>query len=274
MTLNLTIVNEWGIWQCSDHLLSDGTHSIKHAIIRCDDGVALLAYAGVGKEGLVHISDWIRETLRGQSLSLDQTFLLIRENATRDLAPQLRARGWYHMFSIGAFLAGRPWAVQIRNFLANNPLGPFGLVLDRFENVAKDMTGTGQGFMFGPPDSLTLPDLKLLSVIGTRKPRKPKDFRNLLAAMNRRASRTSVGKNKISAACVTTYIPPAGEPAEVEFHDAAGVPSRLSHRVVPTLLFGIDVSEMARVLPGRLQDDAFVEQAARTAVTTKNRLRR
>src|SRR5712691_6613249 len=153
MTLNLTIVNTWGIWQCSDHRLVDpatgelvDNYSIKHVILRCPDGAALLAYAGAGRIGSLDLSDWIRETLRGESRTLDQSFILIRENATRDLAPLLRARGIHHMFSIGVFLAGRPWVVQIRNFTAQAGVLN-GTTLDHFETVAKEITDVGQGFV-------------------------------------------------------------------------------------------------------------------------------
>ena len=71
MTLNLTIVNSWGIWQCSDGRLVDlstrkvtDDYSVKHVTLRCPDGVALIAYAGIGRmDKDVEISDWIREIL-------------------------------------------------------------------------------------------------------------------------------------------------------------------------------------------------------------------
>ena len=94
---------------------------VKHVFLRCSDGAALLAYAGIGRLSGVEISDWIRETLRGESRTLDQSLILLRENATRDLGPQLKGR-MHHMFSIGAFLNGVPWFVQIRNFHALSEL--------------------------------------------------------------------------------------------------------------------------------------------------------
>lgn len=289
MTLNQTIVNQWGIWQCSDHrLVNPATgrvvtnHSIKHVILRCTDGAALLAYAGAGQVNSVDLSDWIRETLRGESRTLNESLILIRENATHDLAPILHRRGICHMFSIGAFLAGRPWAVQIRNF--NAPAGvPSGVVLDHFETAAK-VADSGQGFAFvyGDLQAVTHPDQKKLVALATRKPRQPKDFRNLLASINRRAATTPSGRRTVSPGCVTSYIPPKGEPFECEFHGGAAAPSPL---VIPTLLFGIDITEMQRTMmqqmkPGILSSSPGTtglslqqEGAAKQAVVPRNRLR-
>jgi hypothetical protein len=289
MTLNLTIVNTWGVWQCSDHRLVDpadwkvvDNYSIKHVILRCPDGAALLAYAGVGRVGSVDVSDWIRETLRGETRTLDQSLILIRENSTLDLAPLLHTHGVHHMFSIGAFLAGRPWVIQIRNFAT--PTGvPSGAVLDHFETVGKEITDSGQGFVFGDPQAISPRDQDKLMTLATRRPRRPKDFRNLLASINRRAAVTPSGKRTVSPGCVTSYLPPAGEPVECEFHDGAAAPAPL---VVPMLWFGIDGTEMERrvmrqtaTLRGSPESaDASFQQesehAGKQSVTPRNRLRR
>ncbi len=279
MTLNLTIVNSAGIWQSSDHRLVDqdtlkllDDFSIKHVNLRCPDGAALLAYAGIGRVGAVHLSDWIRETLRGESRSLDQSFMLIRENASRDLGRLLKRKGIRHMFSIGAFLQGRPWAVQIRNF--NLEGGLFGPVLDHFETIAKEITGPGRGFVFGDPAAIRPQDQEKLMALAARKPRRPKEFRDLLASINRRAAQTKSGARTVSPHCVTTYIPPAGEPFESEFYDVKGAPRPL---VIPVLLFRIDLTEMQRALLGQSNKEAAashdIERAARDAVSPKNRLR-
>jgi hypothetical protein len=286
MTLNLTIVSTWGIWQSSDHRLRDTVtgklvddYSIKQVSFRCPDGAALLAYAGVGRVESLDISDWLRETLRGQTRTLDQTFIQIRENATRDLAPRLRTHNILHMFSIGAFLMGRPWAIQIRNF---DPAGD-GTVLNHFDTVAREVPqGSGLAMAFGGGPGVVSPsDGKKLMTVATRKPRNAKEFRKLLAKINYRAGTTKPGKTFISPGCVTSYIPPAGEPVESEFHNTGRAPGPM---IVPMLLFGIDVTEMMKSmkLPSALtsSDDAKlalnqgVEEAGRQSVLSRNRLRR
>ena len=58
MTLTMTIVAPWGVWQCADHRLvwiegGKATEredvSVKHLAIRCPDGVALISYSGLGR---------------------------------------------------------------------------------------------------------------------------------------------------------------------------------------------------------------------------------
>jgi len=285
MTLNLTVVNAWGIWQCSDHRLVDpatgkvgDNRSIKHVILRCPDGAALLAYAGAGRVGGVDLSDWIRETLRGETRTLDQSFILIRDNATRDLAPLLRSQGIYHMFSIGAFVVGRPWIVEIRNFVHTD--GQRGAILDHFEMAAKEITDAGQGFVFGDPHAITRADQDKLIALATRKPRRPKEFRDLLASMNRRAAGTASGKKTVSVGCVTSYLPPAGEPVESEFHNEAGAPPP---PLVPVVVFGIDMTDIGRTLARQLDSSADntgtafqkeSENHGKQAVVPRNRLRR
>jgi hypothetical protein len=257
VTLNLTIINPWGIWQSSDLRLVDPAtwklvddYSIKHVNFRCRDGDALLAYAGAGRVHEVDLSDWIRETLRGEIRTLNETFVALRENATRDLAPLLRPRGVLHMFSVGAFRNGQPWVAQIRNFAveAGVPKAP---ALDRFETVTKVIDPPGQGFIFG----------------------------GLLAAINKRASATPSGRKTVSPHCVTSYLPPTGWPGEMGFHELDRPPVPL---IVPTLLFGIDLTEMQRGFMKQAEawrktlqppTGAF-DQSAEEAIRPKTRLRR
>ena len=237
-----------------------------------------MAYAGA----VVEISDWIRETLRGESRTLDQSFILIRENATRDLAPSLRAHGICHMFSIGAFLAGRPWAVQIRNFTAR--AGVLDLTpLDHFDTAAKEITGSGLGFLYGDPRAINRRDLDKLMALAARKPRRPKDFRNALASINRRIAATPSGRRTISSGCVTSFIPPKGEPFESEFHGKVAGPTPFA---VPTLLFGIDLTDIQRTMMQQMRQQGGTlssspdtglslqhERVAKDSVVPRNRLR-
>ena len=248
MTLNLTIVNPFGIWQGSDHRLTDPNtgvvvedFSVNHVILRCRDGSALLAYAGAGRIEKVDLSDWLRETLRGENRILDESLIFIRENATKDLGALLSKRGIPHMFSVGAFLAGRPWCIQIRNFNPRAGL-PEGPILDHFVTVAKQVDPSGRSFIFGGT-AVSDKDRCTLFGVASRKPRRPKEFRNLLAAIIRRSAATEAGRRSISPHCVTSYVPPTGEPFESEFHDAKGANSALT---IPMLLFGIDTTEMQR----------------------------
>jgi hypothetical protein len=178
------------------------------------------------------------------------------------------------MFSIGVFLQGRPWVVQIRNFD-----GRTGAILNHFDTTAKEITNAGQGFLFGDPRAVIPSEQTKLMKLATRKPRTPKDFRKLLASINRRIAAGPSGKT-VSPGCVT--LPPAGEPVESEFHGKTGASKPL---IVPMLLFGVDLTEMQRALVQKTASlssssntgDALnqaAEEAGKQSVLPRNRLRR
>ena len=107
---------------------------------------------------------------------MDESLIFIRENATKDLGALLSKRGIPHMFSVGAFLAGRPWCIQIRNFNPRAGL-PEGPILDHFVTVAKQVDPSGQSFIFGGT-AVSDKDRCTLFGVASRKPRRPKEFRN------------------------------------------------------------------------------------------------
>jgi hypothetical protein len=125
MTQTITLISHHGIWQSSDMRTSIGgattdDFAIKHVMVTCPDGVALLSYGGAGSVRVagqyVHLSDWIRQIVRGHGRGLDETFIYLCERATEDLGKLLFKEKIAHMFTIGSFLNGMPWVLQIRNF--------------------------------------------------------------------------------------------------------------------------------------------------------------
>lgn len=285
MTINLTIINPFGVWQGSDHRLTDPNtrlvvddYSIKHVIIRCPDGAALLAYAGIGKVKNLDISDWIRETLRGENRTLDQSFILIRENSTRDLGQLLYKHSIPHMYSIGAFLNGQPWCIQIRNF--NSKAGvPDGSILNHFITAAKPIENSGQSFIFGDGEkAIPKKDRTTFFEMASRKPRQPKEFRDLLATIIRRSAKNMTGEKSISSSCVITYMPPTGEPFESKFYGGDKTHKPL---ITPMLLFGIDLTELQRGTIGNIHSkdstkstkEKSFDDFAENSVSPKNRLR-
>ena len=100
----------------------------------------------------------------------------------------------------------------------------------------------------------------------------------MLAAIIRRSAATEAGRRSISPHCVTSYVPPTGEPFESEFHDAKGANSALT---IPMLLFGIDTTEMQRNVmtalygqrAGSTASNPSSEAAGRNSVVSRNRLR-
>ena len=272
MSLNLTIVGPFGIWQSSDHRLVNTTtmrleddEASKSVHLHCRDGTALTAFAGVGRLNGVCISDWIRETLRGENQTVDECLILLRENATRDLGPWLRGRRLHHMFTVAAVIGGRPWVAQIRNFETFQDR--HGVSRD-FRTVTEPVT-LGGAFCFPPLVSDS--DAQILIRAATRRPRDPTQFSELLAAVDRRVS-SGLARRIVSPHCVTAYVPPVGQPVSLRFHDASGESRTI---ITPILLFGVDMTELFPMVGSHTPRIVSPStDGPDAAVTPRNRLRR
>jgi hypothetical protein len=255
MTLNITIVAPWGIWQCSDHRLSRfrdeklewyDDNSIKHIIVSCRDGTAMISYTGLGEIEGLHVSDWLREILRGQSRTLDETLMFIREQATLTLAPYRK----YHFFNIGAFLAGKPWAVIISNarvaadWAEHPPLSEFNTAAFMVEDKPMPIV-TGEKRAIAEKDRQ-----KLLEIAGKR-PSRPKDYQMLLAKINKRAAQHPKYGGIISPSCVTCFMPPKGRPIKCTNHRDPTRPG--IQKLSPYILFGVDLIEIMQELPKHMK---------------------
>jgi hypothetical protein len=250
VTLNLIIINRSGIWQSADFRGTDpksgsivDDYLPKHVALRCTDGSATLAYTGLAaalvQNERVRISDWIRQILRGESRTVDQSLIYLRERATADLGLICMKHGIAHVFTIGAFLGGHPWIAQIRNFrFAPGVLGP---PVRDFITVAERIDDAGRSIALGTPDVVRPADLRTLDRVANIKPRQPKELRKLLAAINHRAAATRPYGHYVSPHCTTVYLPPAGEPFEHEIHAATGASKPIA---TPFLLFGIDMTDV------------------------------
>jgi hypothetical protein len=287
MTLNLMLINQHGIWQSSDFRLTDpatGTlvddFSAKHVSFRCSDGTALLMYCGAGSVTLpraspVHLSDWIRQFVRGQSRTLDETLILVRERATADLGSLLLKFNVPHMFNIGAILGEVFWIVQIRNFEISSDL-TIGPILSEFQTHAAKVEGSLVSWW---PRIISEADQRLMSKVATKRPRKPKEFSDLLAGIN---LRTSQHAPSVSAHCMTTYLPRSFDGEQTNIHNNGS--QNIPFLVPPSLLFGIDLTEVARsqLVRGELaKSDAglkcaeeILARALQSTLATKNPLKR
>jgi hypothetical protein len=183
VTLTMTIVAPWNVWQCSDYRVSyverrpNGRwkvikredNSVKFVTLRCRDGVAMLTYSGLAMVGNEHISDWVGRQVRGYSRTVDGTLIRIREAATAELARPAKAGGVVHFFVVGAYLQRRPWAAVI----ANTTGPPAFPILDRFETSALPadepkvmIVGEGQ-------NAISAEDRELLLRVSQRRPKRP-----------------------------------------------------------------------------------------------------
>ncbi len=281
MTLNLTIVNRYGAWQCSDHRLTDlasgnciDDTNVKHVILRCPDGSALIAFAGLGRIEGVAISDWLHEILRGKCRTVEESLITMLNSATQDLAPRLSALKLRHMFTIAAFIKTHPWIIQIRNFSCNR--SGIYQATDKFL-IAREVSEVGCTTIFG--EGVSAKDTEKLKEVCVKKPRNPKEFAKLLGGVNGRAA---MSNNSISPQCVVTYMPPEGLPCETRFFDGNQERINLAP-TVPVILFGVDLTDAVRMqvqallnLKNDISDPEMqhkIERLAEQAALPKDRLK-
>ena len=254
MSLNITIVAPWGIWQCSDHRLTNlqtgavyDHYSMKQVTLHCPDGAALITYAGIGNVGTSHVSDWLRRQIRGESYSLDETLILIRERASKWIGPQAASGKYPHVFSIGAFFGSAPWVLIITNHVASAEPAK-----STFDTCGQRIDGEPLFLVTGMKEAVAPEDIQLLTKVVKKKPRQPDDYHKLLADINCRASKHPKYGRWISPACVTAFMPPKGEPVHVKEHrwDSTGLPE---DRSVPVVFHGIDATDLVNLSRDRLK---------------------
>lgn len=285
MTLNITVVTPWGIWQCSDHRLTDpltgsseSDDSVKHLAFHFPDGGALLTFCGIGSVGGVSISDWVREVMRGGNRSLDQSLVFLTEQATISIGPLVAGKFW-HMFTIGAFLRQRPWVIQIRNFATTTPREK-GPPVGEFLMATQQITDRPMLLVSGTREALTEQNIDDLASVISRRPNRPTDYHELLAKYNRLASQHPTFGRFISSSCLTSYMPPEAIPIESRQHDDSENPP--TQITVPILVYGIDATEIERLLMQQITKlgtgdsqnytPPSLEEAGRRSVEPKNRL--
>jgi hypothetical protein len=129
MTLLLGIAAPWGMWQSSDHRLTElpsrrliTDASMKHLGIKAVDGRALVTYTGIGRVDGEDVSDWLRKTLRGEDRGLEEIGQVIADRATREIGDAARRHEVMHAFVISAFLRGKPFVVVVAN--SSTPTAP------------------------------------------------------------------------------------------------------------------------------------------------------
>jgi len=288
MTLVISLVTEYGAWASLDHRLTefpDGRlitdSSVKHVILRCCDGCALVSYTGLGRVGRIDLSRWIREVLRGESRTVDESLIDLREQATARIGLPAKRLDVAHLFLAGAFIDGQPWAAEIRNFRSATGLTPGG-IQPVFETAAMHAGEPMLAVGGAGRDAILDSDRKLLARIRKRRPSRPEDYMTVLGAVSRRAAESRhPAAQTVSRSCTVVFIPPSGNGVKKEWYGPEEgrslAPNGFSH-----LLFGIDLDESASemiemhedVSNGRIDQTLLqrrTEEAARRAVQHKGR---
>jgi hypothetical protein len=239
-----------GVWCSTDHrltayptgkLITDT--STKHVLLRCTDGAALVAYTGLGRVGKLDVSAWLRGVLRGESRTVDESLIDLREQATARIGRQAQIKRVPHAFVAGAFLGDRLWAIEIRNVRSVQDLEA-GRIQPRFETAAFEVTEAGVVRAGGGAQAVGRDDLVQLEELASRRPRRATDFMKLLGDVNRRAAESGRrGAKTVSKSCTVVFMPPSGEGVEVEWYgpenERPQAPSAISH-----VHLGIDLAEV------------------------------
>lgn len=166
----------------------------------------------------------------------------LREQATARFGLQAKSLGLAHIFLIGSFLNGHPWAMEIHNLQPSTAISGSG-VQPGF-NTAAEPADSPRLMVGGAGRTAVIQsDRDLLLKISKRKPRNPEQYMEVLGAVNQRAAKSGgLASASISEACTVAYLPPAGDDVkwrwfgsqEEEYLAPAGL-SQIRH--------GIDIHE-------------------------------
>jgi hypothetical protein len=201
----------------------------KHIVLRCRDGAALIAYAGVGHTGGVEPCEWMEGVLRNERRTLDESLIVLREASTRELGPIAAREGIRHMFTVAAFFQSVPWLLQIRNFqdLASPPRRTFE------SSCRKVSDGGGAVSSFGQFLPVSLQSRRTLEKVARTPPRTTDDFHAMLHAINRCTAQSPAARGTVSLACTTTFLTPDGVRWESFNYDDSG--DRRNNWISPAL---------------------------------------
>lgn len=212
MTFIMTIIRPEGIWQSVDYRLSrsdgslydDTTSKQVHYIcppldrgphiLMAYTGLAILAYGTPTQQ-------WVRETLRGEPMDLITALYHLRDRLNRDVG---QSNLWHNRLIFeGGIIDG---VHRVHFELSNVNSATFGttrnfnLHLGELDRPLAFINGGGR-------EGMSISDRDLLVAQLNLRPASWNDHLGLLAAINRRTSRTDPS-NSVSPWCHVTYIGP------------------------------------------------------------------
>ena len=140
------------------------------------------------------------------------------------------------------FLQRRPWLVAIWNI----QWPPGSSPLDHFETQALSAEEPKLLVFGSGRDAITENDRALLNKVTHRRPKRPEDYSQLLAEIHRRAKHSKhPARRTISQQCTTAFMPPSGDGVQTKIH--WNPPGKPLFPVVPSLLYGVDLTELSEV---------------------------
>jgi hypothetical protein len=220
MTLCITLINEAGIWQSSDHFVrfpkhpaSDRNDCPKHVEIICSDGQLVISLAGIGQLSCVastvlatKVVGWLTDP--NTARTVDQTVERLRLEANRGRLQSLSRDGVRHVFVCAAHMqSGDVAAWELSNH------GPSKLIKGiHVSDLARVVEEEFQAYAIpvSPPLSVRVAGHQLAkaewdkALYGAQRLRRGDRIRELLADVNRETALNSLGV--VSQHCTVTGI--------------------------------------------------------------------
>jgi len=260
MTFAVVLASRTAIWACADRQITDlrgpkysSKSGVKITCIETKDGVALLAYAGIGRVRDMQVSQWAYRTLRGVNLPLEGSLEHVSAAAQRRLAPLVLRMRTGHFF-IAAAIRYRKHYIYAIDLLNQPPK------IIRHETRTRNEVRIGVAES-GAPYALRHEQSRMKGIARLIKQHErgvvsaelvASQLASLNEAINERAK--SNGDNSVSPESIVIYRHPRSKKSGGRqwCFDLAGKPYNDPDALVPTGVSGFPLSELADGIMGEM----------------------
>jgi hypothetical protein len=260
MTFAVVLASRSAIWTCADRQLTDrndaksGRSGVKITGLETKDGVALLAYAGIGRVRDTQVSRWVYRTLCGHNMPLEWSLGQVCNRAHKRLAPHVQRAGQTHFFIASAIRDGLHFIYEID--LRITPPTVIRREPRTRSNVMIMVSGIGASYAL-PGEQARLKRIARMIKQYERDKVSGEFIAAELAALNRAVSTRAFanGDQTISPESVAMHWHPKGrKAARLQWcFDATGKSYRDPTSHVPVVSCGMPMSELSEVLWGDVE---------------------
>lgn len=292
MTIVVTLVNKYGVWQSTDHRIinrvtgmASDNYAAKQVYSNHPNGAMLIGWAGVGTmvspvSGRdVPLAQWVCDALRKDHLSIEQGILELQKQATHDLGQGLLDAKVEHYFTACGFSNGEAFYYLLRNSSGTSTdlSKCFSLEGGPLCKISLNNGPTGQSAVASiiPKWGVVPGDVKSINAAAKRRPRAPEEFSEMLADVNRRVAARKGPEGNVSPHCTVCAMAPEGDVTVNSFDMPADAPLI----PLPMVLLGIDFTdieahgmETVTALHERREVEDRSEELGRESIRAKNRL--
>jgi len=274
VTLVLSLLGRNTMWVVVDRRLSYGENgppprdsATKVMRLQTDDGVGLLAYAGLGASAHgTEPSAWMSSTLRGRRLTFEESLGVIAEAATRELPVHLaQIEGSAHSIIVPAYLRGQGARLFSIDNVLDRATGQHRYRFVRWERTkdsqdpgfAITLAGTGGVWLSQKRQKLLWKSSRhsLLHAKRAHDRGKLSDraVADQLAAINFSAHQAV--PETVGPTCVVVWTRRPGAPGDgVNAHQFySGLDRVTDHGMIPAISNGMDWSALGQVIASEFQ---------------------